>query len=66
MRQNRNKTERGNENSRRWRRKDDEKCRPDIKQKRGGILSRGKKLNSVAFSPHANYTDRATVACRRS
>jgi hypothetical protein len=24
------------------------------------------KLNSVAFSPHANYTDRATAACRRS
>jgi hypothetical protein len=24
-----------------------------------------KKLNSVAFSPQANYTDRATVACRR-
>jgi hypothetical protein len=22
--------------------------------------------NSVAFSPHANYTDRATAACRRS
>jgi hypothetical protein len=25
-----------------------------------------KKLNSVAFSPEANYTDRATAACRRS
>jgi hypothetical protein len=25
-----------------------------------------KKLNSVAFSPLANYTDRATAACRRS
>jgi hypothetical protein len=25
-----------------------------------------KKLNSVAFSPQANYTDRATAACRRS
>jgi hypothetical protein len=24
------------------------------------------KLNSVAFSPQANYTDRATAACRRS
>jgi hypothetical protein len=24
------------------------------------------KLNSVAFSPQANYTDRATVACLRS
>jgi hypothetical protein len=24
------------------------------------------KLNTVAFSPQANYTDRATVACRRS
>jgi hypothetical protein len=23
-------------------------------------------LNSVAFSPQANYTDRATAACRRS
>jgi hypothetical protein len=23
------------------------------------------KLNSVAFSPQANYTDRATAACRR-
>jgi hypothetical protein len=25
-----------------------------------------KKLNCVAFSPHANYTDRATAACQRS
>jgi hypothetical protein len=25
-----------------------------------------KKTNSVAFSPQANYTDRATAACRRS
>jgi hypothetical protein len=25
-----------------------------------------KKLNSVAFSPQANYTDRATSACRWS
>jgi hypothetical protein len=25
-----------------------------------------KKLNSVVFSPQANYTDRATAACRRS
>jgi hypothetical protein len=25
-----------------------------------------KELNSVAFSPQANYTDRATAACRRS
>jgi hypothetical protein len=24
------------------------------------------KLNSVAFSPQANYTDRAIAACRRS
>jgi hypothetical protein len=24
------------------------------------------KLNSVAFGPQANYTDRATAACRRS
>jgi hypothetical protein len=24
------------------------------------------KLNSVAFNPQANYTDRATAACRRS
>jgi hypothetical protein len=24
------------------------------------------KLNYVAFSPQANYTDRATAACRRS
>jgi hypothetical protein len=24
------------------------------------------KLNSVAFSPQANYTDRATSACRQS
>jgi hypothetical protein len=24
------------------------------------------KLNSVAFSPQANYTDRATAACWRS
>jgi hypothetical protein len=24
------------------------------------------KLNSVAFSPQAMYTDRATAACRRS
>jgi hypothetical protein len=27
--------------------------------------SHDKKLNSVAFSPQANYTDRATAACRR-
>jgi hypothetical protein len=26
----------------------------------------GSTLNSVAFSPQANYTDRATAACRRS
>jgi hypothetical protein len=25
-----------------------------------------KKLNSVAFSPQANYTDQAIAACRRS
>jgi hypothetical protein len=25
-----------------------------------------KKLNSMAFSPQANYTDRATAACWRS
>jgi hypothetical protein len=25
-----------------------------------------KNLNSVVFSPQANYTDRATAACRRS
>jgi hypothetical protein len=25
-----------------------------------------KKLNSVAFSPQANYTDRVTASCRRS
>jgi hypothetical protein len=25
-----------------------------------------KKLNSVACSPQANYTDRAAAACRRS
>jgi hypothetical protein len=24
------------------------------------------KTNSMAFSPQANYTDRATAACRRS
>jgi transcriptional regulator of nitric oxide reductase len=24
------------------------------------------KLNSVAFSPHSNYTDQATAACQRS
>jgi hypothetical protein len=29
-------------------------------------LKTKKKLNSVAFSPQANYTDRATAACRRS
>jgi hypothetical protein len=29
-------------------------------------LSKTKKLNSVAFSPQTNYTDRATAACRRS
>jgi hypothetical protein len=29
-------------------------------------VSKTKKLNSVAFSPHENYTDRATAACRRS
>jgi hypothetical protein len=27
---------------------------------------RTKKLNSVVFSPQANYTDRVTAACRRS
>jgi hypothetical protein len=27
---------------------------------------RRKKINSVAFSPQANYTDRAIAACRRS
>jgi hypothetical protein len=26
----------------------------------------GEKLNLVALSPHANYTDRTTAACRRS
>jgi hypothetical protein len=30
------------------------------------IHSECSKLNSVAFSPQANYTDRATAACRRS
>jgi hypothetical protein len=29
-------------------------------------LQKKTKLNSVAFSPQANYTDRATAACRRS
>jgi hypothetical protein len=24
------------------------------------------KLNSMAFSPQANYTDRATATCRRN
>jgi hypothetical protein len=30
------------------------------------LRTKSHKLNSVAFSPQANYTDRATVACRRS
>jgi hypothetical protein len=30
------------------------------------LLSFRDKQNSVAFSPKANYTDRATAACRRS
>jgi hypothetical protein len=29
-------------------------------------LKKKTKLNSVAFSPQANYTDRTTAACRRS
>jgi hypothetical protein len=32
----------------------------------GGITKLKKELNFVAFSPQANYTDRATAACRRS
>jgi hypothetical protein len=31
-----------------------------------GLYLYPEKLNSVAFSPQANYTDRATAACRRS
>jgi hypothetical protein len=30
------------------------------------IMTKKTKPNSVAFSPQANYTDRATAACRRS
>jgi hypothetical protein len=30
------------------------------------IIKLKTKLNSVALSPQANYTDRATAACRRS
>jgi hypothetical protein len=30
------------------------------------IQQQNKQTNSVAFSPQANYTDRATAACRRS
>jgi hypothetical protein len=32
--------------------------------KESEISSHHKKLNSVAFSPQVNYTDRATSACR--
>jgi hypothetical protein len=31
-----------------------------------GIFTKKLKRNSVAFSPQANYTERATAACRRS
>jgi hypothetical protein len=30
------------------------------------VIIYGKRGNSVAFSPQANYTDRATAACQRS
>jgi hypothetical protein len=35
---------------------------------RGSLLCKQtkQKTNSVALSPQANYTDRATVACRRN
>jgi hypothetical protein len=35
-------------------------------EKVSSLLFHSKKLNFVAFSPQANYTDRATAACRRS
>jgi hypothetical protein len=36
-----------------------------IDKKRNRVI-RSKLKNSVAFSPQANYTDRATATCRRS
>jgi hypothetical protein len=33
---------------------------------KGQYLRNKKKINSVAFIPQANYTDRATAACRWS
>jgi hypothetical protein len=35
-------------------------------QKVSEFRTLNKQTNSVAFSPQANYTDRATAACRRS
>jgi hypothetical protein len=43
-------------------------CHSDFKiliYRHVGYIRRCYKLNSVAFSPQANYTDRATAACRR-
>jgi hypothetical protein len=49
-------------------------CRPEFKFHDTSTVISGylyigiktKKKNSVVFSPQANYTDRATAACRRS
>jgi hypothetical protein len=38
----------------------------DSERNSGGCSSNLTKLNSVAFSPQANYTDRATAPCQRS
>jgi hypothetical protein len=37
-----------------------------FRQEYSYVMKLKKKLNYVAFSPQANYTDRATAACRRS
>jgi hypothetical protein len=42
------------------------KLEPGIYDKRHPDCAKLTKLNSVAFSSQANYTDRATAACWRS
>jgi hypothetical protein len=41
-------------------------CRKCLSFNHSLSVSLPTKLNTVAFSPQANYTDRATAACRRS
>jgi hypothetical protein len=38
----------------------------DVSTSNPANINKKTKLNSVAFSSHANYTDRETAACRRS